>query len=102
MIPTGHFLVLGAALFCIGSAGVLVRRSLLVILMSIELMLSGVNLSLLAFARHHGDIRGHGLAFLVIAVAAAEAAIGLAIIVSLFRTRRTSHIDEANWLRDDA
>lgn len=102
MIGTVHYLVLGALLFGIGTAGVLIRRSALVVLMSIEIMLTGANVSLLALSRQHGDMAGHGLAFLVIAVAAAEAAIGLAIIVALFRTRRTSHVDEANLLRDES
>ncbi|MEK6608687.1 MAG: NADH-quinone oxidoreductase subunit NuoK [Myxococcota bacterium] len=100
-MPTGHFLVVAALLFAIGAAGVIVRRNVLMILMSIELMLSGGSLTLIAFARHHGDVGGHGLAFLVVAVAAAEAAIGLAIIVALFRTRRTANADDANLLRDE-
>ena len=85
MIPTSHFLVVSAALFCIGVAGVVSRRNLFIIFMSIELMLNGVNLSFLAFARHMNNLDGHVYAFLVIALAAAEAAIGLAIVILIFK-----------------
>jgi len=100
MIPTADFLVLGAVLFGIGALGVLVRRNVLVVLMSVELMLNAANLTLLAFSRERGDAAGQGLAFLVIAVAAAEAAVGLAIVVAVFRTRRIVNLDEARLLRD--
>jgi NADH-quinone oxidoreductase subunit K len=100
MIPTGDFLALGAVLFCIGAAGVLVRRNVLVALMSVELMLNAANLTLLAFSRERGDTAGQGLAFLTIAVAASEAAVGLAIVVAVFRTRRTVGLDEARLLRE--
>jgi NADH-quinone oxidoreductase subunit K len=85
MIPTTHFLVVSAALFCIGVAGVVARRNLFVIFLSIELMLNGVNLSFLAFSRHFANLDGHVFAFLVIALAAAEAAIGLAIVILIFK-----------------
>lgn len=85
MIPTQHYLILSAMLFCIGVAGFISRRNLFVIFMSIELMLNGVNLSFLAFSRHFGNLDGHVFAFLVIALAAAEAAIGLAIVILIFK-----------------
>jgi len=102
VIPTGDFLALSAILFSIGAVGVLLRRNVLIVLMSVELMLNGANLALLAFAREHADTAAHGLAFLTIAVAAAEASVGLAIVVSVFRTRRTVSLDEARLLRDSA
>jgi NADH-quinone oxidoreductase subunit K len=85
VIPTTHFLIVSAALFCIGLAGFVSRRNLFIIFMSVELMLNGVNLSFLAFARHMGDMAGHVFTFLVIALAAAEAAIGLAIVILIFK-----------------
>ncbi len=83
------YLVLSAALFAIGAYGVLARRNLLVILMSVELMLNGVNVALLAFARLHGNAGGQVFVLMVMAVAAAEVAVGLAILISVFRNRRT-------------
>ena len=100
MIPTGDFLALSAVLFAIGALGVLVRRNVLVALMSVELMLNAANLTLLAFSRERADAAGQGLAFLTIAVAAAEASVGLAIVVAVFRTRRTVGLDEARLLRE--
>ena len=85
MIPTHHYLVLSALLFSIGVAGFVARRNLFIIFMSIELMLNGVNLSFLAFSRHFGNLDGHVYAFLVIALAAAEAAIGLAIVILIVK-----------------
>lgn len=99
MVPTSHVLALAALLFCLGLTGVIVRRNLLVVLMSVELMLNSVNLTLLAFARARVDVEGQGLAFFVIALAAAEAAVGLAIAVAVFRSRRSINIDEVNLLR---
>ena len=99
MIPVEHYLVLGAILFCIGTLGVMLRKNVLVILMSIELMLNAGNLTLLAFARAHHDERAHAFAFLVIAVAAAEAAVGLAIVVGIFRNRRTVQVDELTLMK---
>lgn len=98
-ITVSHFLVLGAVLFGIGVIGVLVRRNALIVMMSIELMLNAANITLIAFARQHGDMSGHAFAFIVIAVAAAEAAIGLAIVVALFRNRRHANIDEITSLK---
>ena len=100
-IPPEYFLLVGAVLFVIGSVGFLLRRNLLVLLMSIELMLNAVNLTLVAYNRHfpvnHG---GQVFAFFVIAVAAAEAAVGLAIVLSFFRLRKTVRSDEADLLRN--
>ena|SRR5438132_12483884 len=99
MIPISWFLLLGALLFGIGLLGVLLRRNALIVLMGVELMLNGANLTLLAFAHVHRDMRGHALAFLVIAIAAAEAAVGLAILVGIFRTRQTTNLDEATLMK---
>ena len=85
MVPTTHYLIVSALLFCIGLAGFVARRNLFIVFMSIELMLNGVNLSFLAFSRHLGSMDGHVFTFLVIALAAAEAAIGLAIVILIFK-----------------
>jgi NADH-quinone oxidoreductase subunit K len=98
-MPTTYYLVLSFLLFLIGTAGVLMRRNALIVLMAIELQLNGGNLALLAFSRALGDEKGHVLAFLVIALAAAEAAVGLAILVGLFRSRQTINLDEATLLK---
>jgi len=84
-----HCLVLSAALFAIGAYGVLARRNLLVILMSVEVMLNGVNVALLAFARFHGNSAGHVFVLMVMGVAAAEVSVGLAILIAVFRNRKT-------------
>ena len=94
-MPTTYYLVLSFLLFLIGTAGVLLRRNALIVLMAIELQLNGGNLALLAFSRALGDEKGHVFAFLIIALAAAEAAVGLAILVGLFRSRQTINLDEA-------
>ena len=93
------YLVLSAALFAIGAYGVLARRNLLIILMSLELMLNGVNVALLAFARMHGDAAGQVLVLMVMAVAAAEVALGLAIVISLFRNRKTLDTGDLDTLK---
>src|SRR5687768_17099811 len=98
-MSTSYYLVLSAILFCIGSAGVLVRRNAIVAFMSIEIMFNAANLAFLAFARQHGDLRGHVVAFFVMAVAAAEAAVGLAIIIAVFRRKATVNLDELRELR---
>nr|HEX4315943.1 NADH-quinone oxidoreductase subunit NuoK [Kofleriaceae bacterium] len=95
----GHFLVLAAVLFLIGMAGVLVRRNALIILMSVELMLNAANMTLIAFSRMWGDLSAHTFALIVIAVAAAEAAVGLAIVVAVFRGRRNVEVDHLTTLR---
>lgn len=99
MITLNHYLVLAAALFCIGVFGVVARRNVLIIFMSIELMLSAVNLVFLAFARYLGTGDGHVWVFMVLTVAAAEAAVGLGIIVALFRNKQTIYVDEVNELK---
>jgi NADH-quinone oxidoreductase subunit K len=99
VIPLGWSLALSAALFVIGVVGVLVRRNALVIFMSIELMLNAANLVFVAFGRHMNDIDGQVIVFFVMAVAAAEVAVGLAIIVNLFRLRETVFVDEVNLLK---
>jgi len=97
--PLGWYLVLSAVLFGIGVAGVLARRNLIVIFMAIELMLNAVNLSFVTFARAQQSMDGHVIVFFVMAVAAAEAAVGLAIILQLFRARATVNVDEVATLR---
>jgi NADH-quinone oxidoreductase subunit K len=100
MIPITHFLGLAAVLFGIGLLGVIVRRNALIVMMSVELMLNAANLTLIAFSRAWGEAAGQGLAFFVVALAAAEAAVGLAIVVAVFRTRRTVNVDEINLLKN--
>lgn len=98
-IGFSHFLVLAAVLFAIGMAGVILRRNILIMMMSIELMLNAANLTILTFARMHGDLSGHSFAMIVIAVAAAEVAVGLAIAVAIFRGRRHVDADRLNLLK---
>ena len=97
-ITVHHYLILSVVLFVLGVAGVLVRRNALILLMSIELMLNAANLALLALARSMGDETGHGLALFVMVVAAAEAAVGLALVLAIFRHRRTVNVDEVRSL----
>ena len=94
-----YYLVLAAILFTIGSVGVLVRRNAIVVFMCVELMLNSVNLTLVTFARATGTIDGQIMAFFVMVVAAAEVVVGLAIIMSIYRTRRSASIDDANLLK---
>jgi NADH-quinone oxidoreductase subunit K len=89
MVTLNHYLILSAAIFAIGVLGVLARRNLIVVLMSIELMLNAVNLTFIAFSRFLGSMQGQVVVFFVMAVAAAEAVIGLAIIISVFRHRQS-------------
>ena len=100
MITIHHYMILSAILFFIGVFGVLFRRNLIVIFMSIELMLNAVNLSFVTFARYTRDMDGHVVAFFVMALAAAEAAIGLAILVMVFRNRATVQADDLRLMRD--
>lgn len=100
MAPITWYLWLAATLFTIGLSGVLLKRNALILMMSIELMLNAANLTFLAFARQHGDVGGHAIAFFIIAVAAAEAAVGLAIVIAIFRTRGALNVDEVNALRE--
>lgn len=99
MIPTDWFLLLGAGLFTIGVVGVLTRRNVLVILMSIELMLNAVNINLVAFSHYLRAINGQVFAIFVITDAAAEAAIGLGLIIALFRNKETVNADEIDLLK---
>jgi NADH-quinone oxidoreductase subunit K len=99
MIPLPHVIVLSALLFMLGVFGVLLRRNVLVLLMSVEVQLNAANLALIAFSRARQDVHGQALAFLVIAVAAAEAAVGLAIIVAVFRQKKTTDVDEITLLK---
>ncbi|GAA1655369.1 NADH-quinone oxidoreductase subunit NuoK [Fodinicola feengrottensis] len=93
------YLVLSAILFTIGSVGVLVRRNAIVVFMSVELMLNAVNLSLITFSRINGTLDGQIMAFFVMVVAAAEVVVGLAIIMSIYRTRKSASVDDSNLLK---
>ena len=100
MITLGHYLALAAVLFCISVAGIFInRKNVIVLLMSIELMLLAVNINFIAFSRQFGDPDGQIFVFFILTVAAAEAAIGLAILVTLFRTRRTINVTEVDSLK---
>lgn len=94
-----RYLVLSALLFSIGTAGVMMRRSIVVVLMSVELILNAVNINLVAFSRHWGSPKGQVFAAFIIADAVAEAAIGLAVLIALFRHRGTVNTDEVNLLK---
>jgi NADH-quinone oxidoreductase subunit K len=98
-VPLPLYLGLSAVLFAIGVVGVLTRRNAIVVFMCIELMLNSVNLTLIAFSSFLRDISGQALVFFVMAVAAAEAAVGLAIVIALFRNKRTVNVDEINILK---
>lgn len=98
MVPISYYVMLSAILFTIGVIGVLTRRNALVVFMSIELMLNSANLALVAFARQWNHVDGQILSFFVITVAAAEVAVGLALLVGIFRTRRTTNVDEVNTM----
>ena len=95
----GHFVALAVILFVIGAVGVLVRRNALVIFMCVELMLNAVNLAFVAFARLHGNLDGQVIAFFVMVVAAAEVVVGLAILMAIFRARKSASVDDANLLK---
>ena len=94
-----YYLILAAVLFCLGMFGVLVRRNALVVFMCVELMLNAANLTFLSFARQYGNVTGHVSAFFVIAVAAAEASIGLAIVIAVFRSRGTINIEDIRTMK---
>jgi len=94
-----NYIYLSCILFAIGSATVLVRRNAIVVFMSVELMLNAVNLSLVTFSRINGNLEGQVMAFFVMVVAAAEVVVGLAIIMAIFRTRRSASVDDANLLK---
>jgi len=99
MVPESYYVALSAILFCMGVLWVLIRRDPLVIFMSIEVMLNAANLALVAFGQRHGTTEGQALVFFVMCVAAAEVAVGLAIIVAIFRQRRRLSVDELSSLR---
>lgn len=99
MVPIHHYLILGAALFTIGVVGVLTRRNIMVILMSIELMMNAVNINLIAFSAHLGQTAGQIFAIFVITVAAAEAAVGLGIVIAMFRNKETMNINEIDLMK---
>ena len=99
MVPLNYYLILSAIVFVIGVLGVLIRRNLIIVLMSIELMLNAVNLTFIAFSRFLGSMEGQVVVFFVMAVAAAEAVIGLAIIISVFRHRETLDPQEMQLLK---
>jgi NADH-quinone oxidoreductase subunit K len=99
MVPESYYVALSAGLFAVGVLGVLIRRDPLVIFMSIELMLNAANLALVAFGHRHGIADGQALALFVMAVAAAEVAVGLAIIVAIFQLRRRLSVDELSVMR---
>jgi NADH-quinone oxidoreductase subunit K len=94
-----YYIVLAGALFTIGAVGVLIRRNAIVLFMCVELMLNAANLALVSFSRIHGNLDGQIMAFFVMVVAAAEVVVGLAIIMSIFRTRRSASVDDANLLK---
>jgi NADH-quinone oxidoreductase subunit K len=98
MTPT-YYVVLSALLFTVGAVGVLVRRNAIVLFMCVELMLNAANLALVTFSRINGRLDGQIIAFFVMVVAAAEVVIGLAIIMAIFRTRRSASVDDANLLK---
>lgn len=99
VVPIQYYLIVSAALFCIGVFGVLFRRNAIIIFMSVELMLNAVNLLLVAFSTYHNDANGQVFVFFVMAVAAAEVAVGLAILVTIFRNVHSVDIDELKNLK---
>ncbi len=99
-ITTNHYLILASVLFFIGTLGVLGRRGALTVLMSVELMLNAVNLILVAGSRQHGNLDGQMIAFFVIAIAAVEAAVGLAILMAIFRSKESINLDELSALNE--
>ncbi|MBL8153432.1 MAG: NADH-quinone oxidoreductase subunit NuoK [Anaerolineae bacterium] len=98
MVQTEAFVMLSAVLFILGAMGVLLRRNAILLFMSVELMLNAGNLALVAFARHWNQMEGHLVVFFVMAVAAAEVAVGLALIVAIFRTKQSINIDELHQM----
>jgi NADH-quinone oxidoreductase subunit K len=99
MVPLDWYLMLGGTVFCIGMVGFMIRRNIIMMFLSIELMLNGVNINLVAFSHYLQDLRGQIFVFFIIAVAAAEAAIGLAIVILITRNKNTIFVDEINELR---
>jgi len=99
VVSPAHFIALSVILFVIGAVGVLVRRNAIVVFMCVELMLNAANLAFVAFARMHGALDGQVIAFFVMVVAAAEVVVGLAILTSIFRARRSSSVDDASLMK---
>lgn len=99
MVPISYYVLLSALMFTIGVMGVLIRRNALIVFMSVELMLNSANLALVAFAQRWQSVNGQILVFFVITVAAAEVAVGLALLVTIFHSKKTTDIDEINTLR---
>jgi len=99
VVSPAHFVALAVILFVIGGVGLLVRRNALVIFMCVELMLNAVNLAFVAFSKLHGNLDGQVIAFFVMVVAAAEVVVGLAIVMAIFRARRSASVDDANLLK---
>jgi len=98
-VNPANYVYLSAVLFSLGAFGVLIRRNAIVVFMCVELMLNASNLAFVSFARIHGNLDGQVIAFFVMVVAAAEVVVGLAIIMTIFRTRRSASVDEANLLK---
>ena len=98
-IPLSHYLILSIMLFTLGTIGVIIRRNAIVILMSVELILNAANLAFIAFSKYWGDVHGHVFSFFVIAVAASEAAVGLAIVINIFRHFHSTNVDEVTALK---
>lgn len=98
-LTLNHYLIVSAMLFSLGIAGVIIRRNALVIFMALEMSLNAANLALVAFSKYTGNVSGQVLVFFVIAIAAAEVAVGLAIIVALYRRKQTVSVDELNTMR---
>ena len=99
MISTMHYVAVSLAMLLIGTVGLLTRRNIVIILMSIELILNSVNINIVAFSKHHGNAAGQVFAIFVIAVAVAEAAVGLGILLALYRNRETVQVDEIDLLK---
>ena len=99
MIPISHYLILSAILFGLGATGFLIRRNIITVFLCIELMLNGVALAFVAFSKHWSDLSGQLFVFFIITVAAAEAAVGLAIIIAVFRSRESLNIEEIDSMK---
>jgi NADH-quinone oxidoreductase subunit K len=99
VVPLSWYVVLGGAVFCVGILGFLIRRNVIIMLMSIELMLNGVNITLVAFNHYLQDMRGQILALFIITVAAAEVAVGLALIIAIFKNKQTVNVDELDIMK---
>ena len=99
MIPVGWYLILGAVLFLIGVLGFFIKRNMIALLLSIEIMLNAVNLTFVAFSAQHAQISGQVFVFFVLVVAASEAAVGLALVIAIFRNRESLNVDRSNLLK---